>query len=247
MTTTTYSKGGSMETRFVRFGAVCSVLLAVTTFLLWLLPRYVPEAVTFEARLALASNPYYLGRLWVNFTHMFLGFAAYLAVYAILREKARGFATLGLGFYFIWVLVELLALSINLFAVNAAWRGGYAAANPEQQAMFKLFLAWWPGVWDGLYFLLALAYLLGSLVFGGLAVMERGFTRAIGVLLLLGSVISAAFLIGEYGGPVWPEEIAGAVYPVVQPLARAITGWWLWRMATMFNEKRLPTHRQEAA
>jgi len=222
-----------MESRFIRFGAICSVLLAVTTFLLWLLPQYVEAATTFEARLALANNPFYIGRLWVNFTHMFLGFAAYLAVYMVLSEKARGFAALGMGFYFIWVLVELLALSINLFAVNAAWRAGYAGAGPEQQAMFKSFLAWWPGVWDGLYFLLALAYLLGSLVFGGLAILERGFTRVIGALLLLGGAISAGFLIGGYGGPSWPEEIAGTIYPVAQPLARAITGWWLWRMAAI--------------
>lgn len=236
-----------METRFIRFGAICSVLLAITTFLLWLLPRYVEPATTFEARLALVANPFYIGRLWVNFVHMFLGFAAYLAVYTVLRDKARGFAVLGLGFYFIWVLVELLALSINIFAVNAGWRAGYAAANPEQQAMYRMFLAWWPGVWDGLYFLLALAYLLGSLMFGGLAVLQRGLTRVVGVLLLLGGAISAAFLVGGYGGPAWPEEIAGAIYPVVQPVARAVTGWWLWRMALPAHAALLPAVEREAA
>lgn len=236
-----------METRFIRFGAVCSMLLAVTTLLLWLLPRFVEPAATFDARLALAHNPFHIGRLWVNFVHMFLGFAAYLAIYRVLSDKARGFALLGMGFYCLWVLVELLALSINLFAVNEAWRAGYAAADAERQAMFRTFLAGWPGVWDGLYFLLGLAYLLGSVVFGALALTQGGLTRAIGVLLLLGGAISAGFLIGGYGGPAWPEKLADAVYPVVQPLARAVTGWWLWRSAAAYTEKRFPTQRQETA
>jgi hypothetical protein len=220
-----------METRFIRFGAICSVLLAATTFLLWLLPRFVEPAATFEARLALADNPFHMGRLWVNFIHMFFALGACLAIHAVLREKARGFAALGMSIFFIWVLVELLALSINIFGVNMMWRAGYAAATPEQQAIYKTLLTWWPGAWDGLYFLLGLAYLLGSLVFGSLAVVQKGFTRLVGALILLGAPISAGFLIGGYGGPAWPETIAGAIYPVVQPLARLITGVWLWKMA----------------
>jgi hypothetical protein len=220
-----------METRFIRFGAICSVLLAVTTFLLWLLPRMVEPATTFEARLSLVNNPHYMGRLWTNFIHMFFALGACLAIYSVLRDKARGFAALGMAFFFIWVFTEMLGLSINIFGVNMTWRAGYAAATPEQQAIYKTLLTWWPGAWEGFYFLLGLAYLLGSLAFGGLMVVQKGFTRLVGVLVLCGAPISAGFLIGGYGGPSWPEEIAGAVYPVVQPLARFLTGVWLWKMA----------------
>lgn len=223
----------SPERRFLQFGAACSVALAVTTFLLWLLPQYVAPATTFEQQLALAQNPIHMTRLSVSLLHMLLGFAAYLAVYRVIRDRAPGFAALGLACFFIWAVIELLAVSINLFAVNATWRAGYAAANADTQALYRIYLGAWPGVWEGLYFLLASAYLLGSLLLGGIAATDphRALTRVIGALLLLGGVISAAFIVSGYGGPEWPGDFAGAIYPFVQPAARLLTGFWLWKCA----------------
>ena len=221
------------EKRFLQFGAVCSAALALTTFLLWLLPQYVGPADTFERRLSLAHDPYNLARLWVTFVHMFLGLAAYYATYRVLREKAPGFAGLGLLCFVVWALIELLAVSFNLFAVNGTWRAGYAAANADTQALYRSYLGAWAGVWEALYFLLAFAYLLGSLFLGGVALADRQnrATRGVGALILMGGAISAAFLISGYGGSAWPGEIAGAVYPVFQPAARALMAVWLFRSA----------------
>ncbi|WKN44146.1 hypothetical protein [Tunicatimonas pelagia] len=58
--------------RFLQFAAIGAMLSTVTTFLLWLLPKFYPEISTFDEQVALHTNGFYLGRLWVNFAHIFL-------------------------------------------------------------------------------------------------------------------------------------------------------------------------------
>lgn len=218
-----------MDKGYLRFAAGCAAALAVTTFLLWLVPQFVPEAQGFESRLALAHDPANLARLWIGLVHMFLGFAAMLGAYLLLRERSAGFAALGLALFFAWMLVELVANSLALFAVNAAWRAGHAVAQPETQAAFRTLLAGWPGVFDGLYFVLGSAYLAGSLVYGVLALQGGRRAALAGTFLLLGAAIALAFLVSGYGGPAWPGLLAGHLYPVVMPAGRLLLGWWLWQ------------------
>ena len=220
-----------MDTAYLRFAAGCAAALAVTTFLLWLVPQFVPEAQGFEARLALAHDPANLARLWIGLLHMLLGFAAMLGVYLVLRERAAGFAALGLAMFFTWMLVEIVATSLGLFTINAAWRAGYAGASPEAQSAFKTLLAGWPGIFDGLYFVLGVAYLAGSITYGALALRADRRAALAGVFLLLGAAIGFAFLVSGYGGPAWPEMLAGHLYPVIMPAGRLVLGWWLWHAA----------------
>ena len=220
-----------MDRAYLRFAACCATALALTTFLIWLLPQYVPEAQGFEARLALAHDPANLARLWVTMLHMVLGFAAMLGVYLVLRIQAPGFAALGLAMFFTWMLVEFVATSIGLFTVNAAWRAGHAAAGPEQQVAFRALLAGWPGVFDGLYFVLGTAYLIGSLTYGLVAIRGERRAAIAGVFLLLGAALSLAFLVSGYGGPAWPERLAGILYPILMPGGRLLVAWWLWGAA----------------
>jgi hypothetical protein len=222
-----------MDKSYLRFAALCALALAVTTFLLWLLPQLAPAAQTFEERLALASNPYYIGRLWVSIAHMFLGLAAMLGVYFLVKARSPGFALLGAAMFFMWSLVEVVSMAINLFGVNATWRAGYAAADAATQAAYRTLITGWAGAWDGLYFILGTAYLFGSLIFGALAIQGRGIERVAGVFLFAGAVLSLAFLLAGYiDGLSVVEKAAGFAYPVIQPLGRAILGVWLWRAAS---------------
>lgn len=220
-----------MDRTYLRFASVCAFGLAVTTLVVWWLSRQVAQPATFEDRLALAANSYNLARLWTSLLHMLLGFAAMLGAYVAIKPRSSGFATFGLAMFFAWMLVEMVAVSIGLFAVNAGWRAGYAAADVQTQAAFKMLLAGWPAVFDGLYFVLAVSFVIGSLIFGAMAARGKGIERVAGGFLVAGAVLGIFFLWSGYGGPQWPETVAGFVYPVVQPLGRAILGLWLWRAA----------------
>ena len=220
-----------MDRSYLRFAAVCAAALAVTTLLVWWLITQVPPAPTFEDRLALASSPYNLARYWVSLLHMVLGFAAMLGVYFVVKPRSPGFAAFAIAMIFAWMLVEMVAMSIALFGVNLTWRSGFAAADPARQAAYRVLLAGWPGVFEGLYFVLVVAFAVASFVLGLLAWPMKGIARVAGAFLLLGGLISVAFLVSGYGGPEWPGKIAGTVYPVVQPAGRALLAVWLWRVA----------------
>ena len=220
-----------MDRAYLRFAACCAALLAITTFLVWLLPQLLPEANGFEDRLALARDPTNLARLWITMLHMLLGFAAMLGAYLLLRERSPGFAALGVAMLFAWMLVELLATSAGLFTVNLAWRAGFAQADAERQAALRALLAGWPGVFDALYFVLAIAYLIGTTIFGALALGGERRAAIAGVFMLLGAATSLAFLVGGYGGPEWPAMLASQLYPVLMPAGRLAIAWWLWGSA----------------
>ena len=218
-----------MDRTFLRFAAACALALAVTTFLLWLLPRYSAPGGTFEQALARAADPYYIARLWVSLVHMVLGLVVALGLWRVLSPSSPGFAALGVALYAIWAVVELVAMATNLFGVNMAWRAGYAAADPATKEAYRVLIIGWSGVWDGLYFVLGSGYSLGSLVFGALAIRMTGIARLSGVFLFLAAAIRIAFLLGGYAGQAWAEDAAGFVYPVIQPVGRAVLAVWLWK------------------
>jgi hypothetical protein len=75
-----------MSRTALRFASACAGVSAVTTFLLWLLPRMVTAPRGFEEAVNLHRNPYYMARLWVNFGHVFLALVAYgAAAYVLFR------------------------------------------------------------------------------------------------------------------------------------------------------------------
>ena len=222
-----------MDKAYLRFAAGCGLALAITTFLLWLLPQLMPPADTFEARLALGSDPANLGRHAVTLAHMALGFATMLGVYFLLRARSAGFAALGLAMFFTWMVVEMVAAALGLFTVNLGWRAGYADAAPDAQAAFRMLQAGWPAVYDALYFVLGSAYVAGSIVYGVLASRSDDRRAAIaGVFLLLGATLGIAFLVSGYTSIAWPAQLGGHLYPILQPAGRMALAWWLWHAAS---------------
>jgi hypothetical protein len=132
----------------LRTGAVCAVLSAVTTFLLWLLPKLYDAPSTFDERVALHGNPTYMARLWVNFVHIFFALASYSAVAAALWYRQRTLAVLGLLSFILWGFTELLGVTINIWAVNHTWRAGFAAADPSTREIFRANLEGFAAIWD---------------------------------------------------------------------------------------------------
>lgn len=223
----------SHDRSFLFLGAACAALLAVTTFLLWFMPHFVAPADNLAAQIERLNNPWYTGRLWVNFIHMWLGLVSLMAAAALLARRRPGFAWLGFACFGIWVIVELLGVSVNLLSVNLTWRAGHAAADAQTQAMLAVLISGWPGVWEALYFTLVIAFLCGSLLYSFAALTDPagGWARVVGAAFMVGALLSVAFLVSGYGGPQWPGDIAGAAYPVVQPVARMLIAIWIFKSA----------------
>lgn len=213
----------------LRFGAGCAFASAVTTFLLWLLPRFVPPAADFEAAVALQANTAYLARWWVNFAHLFLALSAYGLATWVWTRRSPALALGGFLAFLLWGITELLGVTVNLFAVNGTWRAGYAAAPPEMQSVLRTQITGFAAVWDAMFFLLLVGFLIGSVSHGLAAIRGRGLERAVGALTLASVPLTGAILLGGYTRFTGLDPIVEWAYPVLQPISRATLGLWLWR------------------
>src|SRR6185369_1010791 len=111
-----------------------------------------------------------------------------------------------------WATTELTGISVIIFASNRAWRASYDAADEAKRASLRTMLEGWSAVWDGMFFLLLVAFLLGSLLFGAAAVRQKGLARAVGVLLLAAVPLTAFIMAGGYAGVAWANTLSDAVY-----------------------------------
>lgn len=214
---------------FVRIAAWCAFATALTTFLLWLLPKLYDAPQTFEAGLALARNTPYLARQWVNLLHIPLALMAYTAfAYTQFRSQPLK-AAFGMGWFVVWGTVEMMGVATLLFAVNGTWRSAYQTAEPARQAVLRGYIEGFYPVWDSLFFVLLVAFLLGTLFFGWASWRERGLGRALSGLFWLAVPLTALILLAGYADAAWAGVAAGYTYPFLQPVSRFTLGLYLWR------------------
>ena len=86
------------------------------------------------------------------------------------------------------------------------------------------------------FFLLLIAFLLGSLSLGLLSVKGRGLERLTGILLLLSIPLSVMIILGEYWNVNVASRLENIVYPVLQPASRIVMGVWLWNSARRLKQ-----------
>ena len=121
--------------RFLHWAALFAILSAITTFLLWLLPQFYAVSPQFHEQALLHQNPFYMGRLWINFIHIFFALLAYGGAALLLSKHSPALSAVGFLSFLFWGFVELLGVSILIFAINQTWRAQYAGADPVSQGV----------------------------------------------------------------------------------------------------------------
>jgi hypothetical protein len=164
-------------------------------------------------------------------TYLF-ALTSYCALAAALWHRYRTLAALGLLWFILWGFTELLGVSINIWAVNivvACWfrrgRCRQSGNPPSKPAGFS-------AIWDAMFFLLLVAFFLGTMHFGLATVRGRGLERLVGILLLLAAPLTLGILIGGYTSMTWLNPVTDWVYPALQPVSRALMGLWLWQQSS---------------
>jgi hypothetical protein len=87
------------------------------------------------------------------------------------------------------------------------------------------------GIWDGMYALLLIAFTIGNACYAASLLSQRGLARVIGGFMIAVCLLSVCLLTREMGLPTLPDALLQWSYPAIQPLARFLIGWWLWRCA----------------
>ena len=225
-----------VSNNFLKFTALCAGCTSVTTFLLWLLSQNYPEASTDLDRAMRHANPYYMGRLWVNFVHIFLAFMAYLGAALLIAQRSLGLALAGFLWFLLWGFTELLGVSVLIFAVNNTLRKSYVDADEATRAFLQrdidLFIQWW----DALFFLILVCFLLGTLFYGVGTWKGRRIEKVVSLFFLAAVPLTLGIAISGYTQVAWPGMVAGIVYPILQPLGRALLGVWIWTRASQHRQ-----------
>ena len=225
--------------RFLHWAALFAILSAVTTFLLWLLPQFYSVSPQFDEQASLHQNPFYMGRLWINFIHIFFALLAYGGAALLLSKHSPALSAAGFLSFLFWGFIELLGVSILIFAVNQTWRAQYAGADPTSQVMLETHIRGFMGMWDAMFFLLLIAFLLGTTCYGMAAVRQGGFERLIGILFLLAAPLTIIITLDGYAGLSLSGWIAWS-YPILQPVSRFLLGIWLWRSGRVMQMEAVP-------
>ncbi len=224
--------------RFYRGAAVCSLLSALTTLGLIVLPRFYPPVADFDARMALGGEPAYVLRSWIYLVHPFLVFVAALGLAARCRRHAGGAASLGLAGFAVWAATEAAQQAWTKVALDRTWRAAWPAADEAMRTVIRQQVALHDVAWDAMYLLILLTFLAGNI---GLALAagrtsrdttgESALGRWVAIALWAAAGLTLLLLLPEFGvqlalpGTAW-------LYPAIQPAGRALIGVWLWRAAS---------------
>jgi hypothetical protein len=116
------------------------------------------------------------------------------------------------------------------------WRLAWLAGDPDVVATMGARTAIYDGVWNAMYFLVLVAFLIANSLYAAAMWRRRGLSRLVGGFYAAAAALTLQFIIVELGGgQLLPDAIGFWVYPLIQPFARTLIGVWLWR------------HRDEAA
>jgi hypothetical protein len=217
---------------FFKLAAFCALLSGLTTLGVHLLPRLYAGPADFERVVSLHANPVYLSRLWIVVLHILLVVASVWGIAARKLKDDAGLTILGFLGYLLFAAAELFRTALGLYALNRGWRAAYAQASDEAvKATMRTLLAGWPGVNDGLFFLLVLGFLIGNLLYGLVLVRQARLERFVGVALLVWAALGLCTLLNVFGG------IKGLVIPewhawTYQPAVRFLIAAWLWQTPT---------------
>ena len=138
------------------------------------------------------SDPVYLAIALEQLGPCAAGRVAYAGAAFLLARRSLALAGFGFLWFVLWAVFELVGVTLNLFTVNFTWRAGYAAADDATQARLQTLLAGFPGIWDGLFFLVLVFFLLGTLCLGLAAIRANGLEKLVGVLLLIAVPLTSA-------------------------------------------------------
>jgi hypothetical protein len=229
----------SWRTGLSRLGAAAAAAyVAVQLIQRWILME-LPVAATAAERAALRVDPLNRTRLWLVFLSFFLLPVFVSAVVANVREERRPLASAGGVFFLIFILVELLYRSVELFAVVGTWVPTLLSeADPMRRLVLDAQITAFDQSVRAWYFVLMGCQLLGSLVLAA-AVFERS---AWNVLVAGMFGVNAARLLlrllENYAGMTWLQPANTTIYTPAVSLFFLSVGSWLWRAGSPASRAR---------
>ena len=169
-----------------------------------------------------------MARLWINFFHLPLALTGYFGLMMLLTRQGITLAAFAMIWFLLWGVIEMTGIAVNLFSVNMEWRAGYENANVATKEILKTRIEMFASLWHAAFFVLLIAFLLGSLFLGWASWDSTGSQKMLSCLLWLAVPLTLLIILANYAHQQWAGNITTYVYPVLQPLSRFMLGYVLW-------------------
>ncbi len=217
------------EKSTIQFAAICGCFSVVTTLGIHLgFPEF---SSSFNERLLLFENSIYLLNRWWVIVHCLLVIVSMWGFYLVQRRKAHGLSGLGFLFFAVFGITEIARQLFVLFYLNGLRTKYLNTESLELREMLKLDIENFDLIGNSLFGLFILAFALGNLFYGLSLLSEMGWTKILGVLMVIWSLGNFTTLAIEF----LPNRTLGWVIELYsytfQPLLRGLISVWLWEMA----------------
>lgn len=220
----------STNQQFLKIGAICSILSAITTAVLMYGPD-APQTASFEAMQQLHANSLNLYKRWVLFFHPQFAFIAALAAATVLAKRSLALVGIGIFYLAVWAITEMSQQAYLIDALNQIWRPSYLAANDADKELWRTMIIGLRGLSDSQYFVLLFGFGVGSTLMGVAFLSKTPMERIIGVITITIGITSLLAFCSYYTAITFASPIIGIwyswFYGPLQIGVRVLVGVWL--------------------
>lgn len=224
-------------TRLAGWAAMVTVLTTIGV-------HYVSfPAETFEQRLALATNGWYIAHRWMIILHCILVIASMLGIAMITFQQAKGLTILGMAGYMVFGFTEIGRMFSVLEYLNPLRLEYLAATDEAMRTMLKYSLDHFQLTGFALFAVFAFAFTLGNACFGWILKSQTGVAKWIGFGFLYWSGMGVLGMMNE--GLHWKAIESWNEFHAkgFQPVFRGIIGWWMLQTGAVHLKKLTETQK----
>ena len=211
---------------FLRISAFACLITALTTLGVHFISF---PADTFEDRLALPHNSFYIAHRWMIILHCVCVIMSMLGIALIKRKGNQGWLIFGFLFYSVFGITEISRMMAVLHYLNPL-RLAYANATDEATRQFlHLSIDHFNQVGITLFSIFALAFAMANLAYGLVFISSSDKDKWLGYGFLYWAIIGFIAMANESWHVSLFDQWIEIHNKIFQPVFRFILGVWLWR------------------
>ena len=219
----------------LRAAGLAGVIAGVTTAAIVALPYVYGTPASFEERLALHGDPWYMLRQWLSFLNIF---AILLAGWGLAFHRLRaspGAASSGMLFLLFYGATELIGRAVMIFTREYRWVHGLEGADSETRTALLDSIRTFDAVWSGAFPLILITFTLSAFLFAWATRGGGRFQQVVSMALFAAAALGAVTFVAPYVS--WLRPVATWGYVLVQPASRFIVGLFLLRESARIRPK----------
>ena len=211
---------------FLAFASICCLITVFTTILIHLVPY---QELSFDERALLYKDHSYRNQRLMIMAHCFFFLMAMWGVFLVLRKKGITYSGLGMLFFGIFSLTEIIRQLLILFHLNGLKEKYVEATNPTIIEIVKVSIENFGFTNYTLYTIFIIAFGLGAIFYGLelLKFQKAPYHKWLAILMLIWGI--GSFL--AFGNVFWNLDWLGKIIEpynlYYQAFMRLVIALWL--------------------